>query len=168
MKKTPVLDISINHDAWRRIPRLKARLEAAAHATLGHLPERSGFPCTVTLLLTNDAAIRTLNRDFRGVGKPTNVLSFPQFDPGELPKNGKKREPVHVGDIAMGYQYIAGEAKKDNKILINHVTHLLIHGILHLFGYDHTSDTKAAHMEGLEKRIMAGLHPADTYIRPTP
>ena len=110
--------------------------------------------------------MRELNRDFRGVGKPTNVLSFPQLDPRKFPKNDGKKQAVHIGDIAMGYQYIVGEAKKDNKVLINHVTHLLIHGILHLFGYDHGSETEAARMEGLEKRIMAKLNLPDPYAPP--
>lgn len=162
-RKQPVLEISIAVAAWKRIPRLQAQLEEAAQATLHHLPKRLRFPTTVTLLLTGDAAIKRLNRDFRGMGKPTNVLSFPQFDPTELPKSGKKREPIHIGDIAMGYQYIVVEAKKDHKILINHVIHLLIHGILHLFGYDHGSDAEAAAMEGLEKKIMAALKLPDPY-----
>ena len=117
----------------------------------------------VTLLLTNDGAIRRLNRDFRGIDRPTNVLSFPQWTPRQLSKIGKKGEIVPLGDIVIAYQYVVAEAKKDHKILINHVTHLLIHGLLHLFGYDHTSDTEAGKMERLEKRgswlISAFLDP---------
>jgi probable rRNA maturation factor len=168
MSKNPVLEISIGHVGWRRIPRLKARLEAAACATLEHLPKRLQFPCTVSLLLANDAAMRKLNRDFRGIDKPTNVLSFPQFEPSELPKKGKTKQIASMGDIIMGYQYVGAEAKKDNKILINHVIHLLIHGILHLFGYDHGLPAEAARMEGLEKKIMAELKLPDPYTSRTP
>ena len=68
-----------------------------------------------------------------------------------------------MGDIVLGYQYIVAEAKKDNKILINHLSHLLIHGILHLFGYDHISGPEAVSMERLETKIMAGLGLPDPY-----
>jgi probable rRNA maturation factor len=163
MKPGAILDISIDHKGWRRIPRLRVQLEKAAKATLGHLPKQYRFSCTIGLLLTGNAAIRRLNRDFRGIDRPTNVLSFPQLDPRKLPKRGKKEEPIHLGDIAIAYQYIDGEAKKDHKLLINHLTHLLIHGILHLFGYDHLSGKGAARMERLEQRIMAGLGLPDPY-----
>lgn len=166
MMSTPpsILDINIMTSGWRRIPRLKARLEKAAQTTLVSLPQSLQFSCAMTVLLTGNEAVRRLNRDFRGADKPTNVLSFPQFEPRKLPKKGKGKDPVYLGDIAMAYQYIVGEASKDNKMLINHVIHLLIHGILHLFGYHHGSDTEAARMEHLEKRIMARLDLPDPYV----
>jgi probable rRNA maturation factor len=68
-----------------------------------------------------------------------------------------------MGDIAIAYRYIVGEAKRDNKILINHLTHLFIHGLLHLFGYDHGLDPEAARMERLETKIMAALGLPDPY-----
>lgn len=163
MKKKSILDISIKHAAWRRVPQLGAKLEKAARMTFEHLPSRFRFPFTVTLLLTSDKEIKQLNLDFRGIAKPTNVLSFPQFDPRELPKKDKRKELIALGDIAMGYQYIVVESKKDHKMLINHITHLLIHGILHLFGYDHGSDAEAKPMERLETKIMAGLDLPDPY-----
>jgi probable rRNA maturation factor len=163
MKRPILLDMSIDHSGWRHVPRLRAQLEAAARVSFDHLPERFHFPAMVTVFLTGDATMRRLNQDFRGVGRATNVLSFPQFEPRKLPKKGRKGEAVHLGDIAMAYQYIVGEAKKDHKILINHIIHLLIHGILHLFGYDHSSDGGAARMERLEKRIMASLDLPDPY-----
>jgi len=160
----PMLDIVIKDARWRRIAHLQPRLEKAARATLAHLPKRMRFPCMVNVLLTNDAGIRRLNRDFRGIDKPTNVLSFPQFYLSELPKKGRRRGQVELGDIALGYQYIVDEAKKDNKILINHVIHLLIHGILHLFGYDHRLAKDASRMERLETRIMKGLGLPNPYL----
>src|ERR1700733_473299 len=153
MKPRAILDIQIQAAGWHRILRLRAQLEKAAKKTLMQLPEKFPFPCTITLLLTNDSTIRQLNRDFRGIDKPTNVLSFPQFDPRKLPKKGKEKAPILIGDIAIAYQYVVGETKKNHKILINHLTHLLIHGILHLFGYDHEADTKAVRMERLEGKI---------------
>ncbi len=157
MKKSPVLDIVITHAAWKRIPGLQAQLEKTAKLVLLHLPRKFCLPVTAVLLLTNDAEVKRLNRDFRGMNKPTNVLSFPQYEPAALTKMGKAKAEVMLGDIVLGYQYMVDEAKKDNKILINHTIHLLIHGLLHLFGYDHMNDTEAQRMERLEKKIMKKL-----------
>jgi probable rRNA maturation factor len=157
------IGIEIEDKHWSLIPRLQSRLEQAAKVTLASLPKKLRFPATLTLLLTSDAAVRKLNRDFRGNDKPTNVLSFPQFEPAELTKMGKARQPVYVGDIAIAYQYMVDESNKDHKILINHTIHLLIHGILHLFGYDHVTSAKAITMERLEKKIMAELGLPDPY-----
>jgi len=153
----------VEDSRWSRIPKLRARLEKAAAVTLTHLPKTLRFPWTATVMLTNDVAVRKLNRDFRGIDRPTNVLSFPQFDPSELTKKGKKLKSVPLGDIVIAYQYIVVEAKKDHKILINHVTHLLIHGLLHLFGYDHMAEGEALRMERLEQKIMAKLGLPDPY-----
>jgi probable rRNA maturation factor len=167
--------------AWKRIPRLRSHLQKAAEATWAHLPARFQLPCEVGVLLTGDAGMRRLNRDFRGIDKPTNVLSFPEFGGKELsklasyPPRAPTRGghdaaskidctyPIFIGDIALGYQYIVVEAKKDHKILKNHLSHLMIHGILHLFGYDHIHDKDASRMERLEKKIMVSLGLPDPY-----
>jgi len=166
LKHPVVMDFHIEDPRWRHVPHICARLEAAARATLTELPKAMRFPCTVTLLLTKDATIKKLNHDFRGIDKPTNVLSFPQFHPDELPKLGRAKQPVHIGDIAISYQYVVAETERDHKILTNYVVHLLIHGILHLFGYDHLSGTEAVRMERLEKKVMAGLGLPDPYAPP--
>jgi probable rRNA maturation factor len=155
-EKNSALTIQIEDRRWRSIPRLQSRLQKAAAATLAHLSKTVRVPC-LTLLLTNDKTMRQLNRDFRGIAKPTNVLSFPQFTPRQLTKMGKIKSQIYMGDIALGYQYIVGECNKYNKMLINQAVHLLIHGILHLFGYDHISEAEAVRMERLESRILAGL-----------
>jgi len=160
---SPILDIHITLAGWRKIPRLKPRLEQAATATLDHLPKKLRFPATATLLLTGNAKVRQLNRDFRGMDKATDVLSFPQYEPAELPKIGRQKGPIALGDIALAYQYVVVEAKKENKILINYVTHLVIHGLLHLFGYDHMEAADAAEMEKLEIRIMKSLNLPNPY-----
>ena len=161
------LEIMIEDARWRKIPRLRASLEKAAAAAFKNLPKGRQLHGSVTVLLTSNAKVRRFNRDFRGLNKPTNVLSFPQFEPSKLPKNGKKRDRIYMGDVVLGYQYVVAEAKKDNKILINHTSHLLIHGILHLFGYDHVSGPEAVSMERLEAKIMAGLGLPDPYAPQT-
>lgn len=158
-----MIDIIIEDQNWRRLRGLHSRLKKAEGVLYQNLPVQHRLLFTVTVLLTNNKTVRGLNRDFRGMDKSTNVLSFPQFTPRELPKKGKVRQSVYMGDIVLAYQYVVGEAKKDHKVLINHVTHLFLHGLLHLFGYDHISATAAARMEKLEKRIMAELGLPDPY-----
>ena len=159
-----VLDILIDDERWQRITRLRPRLKNAAEVAFMNLPKTLRIFCDLTVLLTDDASIRRLNRDFRGIDKPTNVLSFPQYTATQLTKKVKTGWVMHAGDIALGYQYVVGEAKRDNKILINHTIHLLIHGLLHNFGYDHRSGAGAARMERLEKKIMATLGLPDPYV----
>jgi probable rRNA maturation factor len=158
-----IITLNRHSPSWSRIKGLEARLEKAAKITQRHLPKQFRFPATVNLLLTTNAELRRLNRDFRGIDKPTNVLSFPQHESVFLGQFRTKKSPVELGDIAIAYQYIVGEAKKAHKILINHVTHLFIHGFLHLFGYDHIMELEAGRMERLETKIMAALDLPDPY-----
>ena len=165
---TASLEFQITGAAWRRIPRLRARLQQAAQVTAEHLPKKFHFPFTATVLLTGDAKVRQLNHDFRGIDKATNVLSFPQFTPAELPKFGKQSDGLEVGDIALAYAYTAKESKQNNKLLINHATHLVVHGLLHLFGYDHGHDHEAEKMEKMEIKIMKALGLPDPYNESAP
>jgi probable rRNA maturation factor len=157
------LDFRITHAAWRRLPRLRARMQAAALATSAHLPASLRIPSAATILLTGDAKVRQLNFDFRGIDKPTNVLSFPQFSPTEIRRLGKNKEIVELGDIALAYQTVAAESKKESKFLMDHATHLVIHGLLHLLGYNHEQETFAKRMEKAEGEIMKSLGLSDPY-----
>jgi probable rRNA maturation factor len=104
-------------------------------------------------LLTDDKAIRDLNRRFRRQDKPTNVLSFP------APQNPER----FLGDVALAYGVCAREAAEQGKPLQNHLQHLVAHGVFHLLGYDHETDAQAEEMEGLERGVMAGLGIPDPY-----
>ncbi len=164
------LHIEVAIVPWRKISGLKSRLEKAAALTLAALPEAlqpAARRAQWTVLLTSDAAVRRLNNDFRGIDKPTNVLSFPHFTRPQLVKTNKGREVVYVGDIAIAYQYVVAEARSEHKILLNHVTHLMIHGLLHLFGYDHQANAPAVRMERLERKRMAELGLPDPYASAT-
>lgn len=157
------IDIIIDAAGWTKIPGLQPRVRKAVAAAWAHLPKKYQFPCRATLLLTENARIRRLNHDFRGLDQPTNVLSFPQYAPPELAKIGKNSDAVGLGDIALAYTYTAKEAKENNKVIKDYMTHLVIHGFLHLFGYDHLIDGEAEKMEKLETKIMQALGLPDPY-----
>ena len=111
-----------------------------------------GQPVEISLVFTNDEDIRGINAEWRSQDKPTNVLSFPAFPL----KPGGKPGPM-LGDIILAEETLRREALDLGKSFDDHLTHLLVHGFLHLFGYDHMTDEEAAVMEGLEIRILAEL-----------
>ena len=164
------LEVEIASKPWERVGGLQKRLAEAAELTLSVLPETL-LPVAryaqLTVLLTTDKAVHKLNRDFRGFDKPTNVLSFPQFERKEIVQIGKQPpkdvQEIYVGDLAIAYDTVRKEARAEEKELLDHLTHLVIHGILHLFGFDHDTDGRAARMERLEKEVMATLGLPDPY-----
>lgn len=109
----------------------------------------------VTIVLTNDDEVRALNRDYRKKDKPTNVLSFPD--------GTTHGDFMSLGDIVLAYETIAREAEEQGKKFSHHAQHLVIHGVLHLMGYDHENDADAEGMEALEIRILASLSIANPY-----
>ena len=111
-------------------------------------------------MLTDDAGIRTLNHNWRGIDKPTNVLSFPALQP---PGAGSRRMPRMLGDIAIAYETTRREADEEASRSAHHLSHLAVHGFLHLIGYDHETDDDAEAMEQLEREILAQLGIPDPY-----
>ncbi|TCT11975.1 putative rRNA maturation factor [Tepidamorphus gemmatus] len=118
----------------------------------------AGVAGTATLALADDALVRDLNRRFRGKDRPTNVLSFPS---GEVPAPG-----APLGDIVVARETVEREAALDGKPFDHHLIHLVIHGLLHLLGYDHESDDEAEAMERLETAVLADLGIPDPYAEP--
>lgn len=115
---------------------------------------------TVSLSIVDERESRRLNRDYRGKDKPTNVLSFPMgLDVASPPG-----EPLLLGDIVLCAPVVAAEAATQSKAAADHWAHLVVHGVLHLAGYDHVDDAEAADMERLEKSILAKGGIADPYI----
>jgi probable rRNA maturation factor len=148
------LEIGVAPDATSLLDTLPAVIAAAisaANQVAG--PTRGG----VTIIVDNDDRIRSLNRLWRRIDKPTNVLSFPAPDSPAGPTS-------YVGDIAISYETAAREAAAEGKSFSDHVAHLSVHGFLHLMGYDHESDADAAEMEGLERDILARIGRPDPYI----
>lgn len=143
---------------------------AACRAVLadrGLAPDAFG----VAVLAAGDDRIAALNADFRGKPAPTNVLSWPETAlqaatdgaPPAAPRPGTPGDPAHLGDIAIAWETCLREAEEAGKPLRDHVLHLLVHGCLHLLGYDHMRDGDAALMEGTEVRILATLGVSDPY-----
>lgn len=157
------VDCMIEDKRWSAVD-LEGLANAAATATFEHLGLR-GFE--VSLLGCNDARIADLNADFRGKPTPTNVLSWPSDERGADTDGGQPLPPdpsdPELGDIAIAYDTCAQEAETTGKSLADHTTHLVIHGILHLLGYDHDRDLDATLMEGLESRILGNMGVADPY-----
>lgn len=149
---------------------LAALAERAGRAVLAGL-ELPGEGFAISLMGCNDARIAVLNADFRGKPQPTNVLSWPSEERGaefvgeapEPPEPGHSDAPESLGDIAIAWETCAREAGEQGKPMVDHVTHLIVHGVLHLLGYDHVEDEDAALMEKLEARILASLGVSDPY-----
>lgn len=151
-----MIEVEIEADAWTEaLPDAEAVVERAATAALGDVAG------DLVVLLTNDAAVQVLNLQFRAKDKPTNVLSFPG---GDMPAG--PGSPVHLGDIVMAYGVCRDEAEAQGKSLANHLTHLVIHGVLHVLGRDHEDDAEAEAMEAEERSLLASLGVADPYILP--
>ena len=117
----------------------------------------------VALLLGDDARIAGLNAEFRGRAAPTNVLSWPAFD-GPVP-DPEQDEPLFLGDLALGYETCAREAAEAGIGLAEHSAHLVVHGLLHLFGQDHVDAAEAAAMEALETKVLASMGIGNPYSR---
>jgi len=149
------IDVVVESSLWEAQPQAERIVQDAIAAAAEAVSETSG---ELAVMLTDDEAIRILNRDWRGLDKPTNVLSFPAADAGT-----DDATPVHLGDIAIAYETTRREAEAENKLFNHHLSHLAVHGFLHLIGYDHETDDEAEAMEDLERRILATLEIPDPY-----
>jgi len=148
---TGFLDFVVDDDRWTAADGLADRAEAAATAALARIA--APRPGVIVVMLTNDDTVHALNQRFRDKDKPTNVLSFPAPESEAYP-----------GDVALAYETCAREAEAAGKSLADHGVHLVLHGVLHLNGYDHEEEGEAAEMEALESAILTGLGITDPYL----
>jgi probable rRNA maturation factor len=151
---TPAIALVVEAPEWRKgnvglLPQLRRAARLAWSRGSQQFRARNRF----TILLTNDAKLQSLNLDFRGKDKATNVLSFPNREP----------DP-YLGDIAVAFGVTGREAKEAGKPFAAHATHLVVHGVLHLLGYDHAAAGEARVMEPLEVSILAELGIANPYV----
>jgi probable rRNA maturation factor len=156
--EAPVLelapDVRIEDARWGEV---LGDVDALCQRVLAHAAARMKTGGAVSVLFTADAEMQALNRRWRGLDKPTDVLSFPADGP-DIPG-----EPVHLGDIALGFETSLRDAHDMDRPAEAHISHLLVHGFLHLLGYDHIEPADAAVMEPLEAEILAGLGLPDPY-----
>jgi probable rRNA maturation factor len=141
-------------------PKYKTLARDLAHATLqtaGFLKKNKNKSIEISIVYADDALLKGLNRDFMGKNKPTNVLSFPNNDESEA-------GAIYLGDVVLAFETIKREAKSQGKTFKHHTMHLIVHGILHLIGYDHQTNAQAKKMEKLETMILADFGVKNPYV----
>ncbi|HEX2556353.1 MAG TPA: rRNA maturation RNase YbeY [Microvirga sp.] len=151
------LDVAVEGGAWSELGDAEALARRAVEAALGVASDAPRGPVEVSLLLTDDAGVRALNAAWRAKDRPTNVLSFP------APAQPGVPGPRHLGDIALAFETLQREAREEGKTLADHAAHLVVHGTLHLLGYDHEGTGEAEIMEALEVKALMRLGIADPY-----
>jgi probable rRNA maturation factor len=139
---------------------VKAAFLVSSHGDLTSAP----FTLSISISLSTNAEVQTLNAQWRGKDKPTNILSFPMMEPMELNALANTDDgEVLLGDMILAFETCQAEAAEKAISIADHVTHLIVHGTLHLLGYDHIDDIQAEHMEGLEVKALASLGLANPY-----
>jgi probable rRNA maturation factor len=156
----PITEVLVVADCWQTEPNAETVIHRAVAAAAEIVNAGLG-EAELAVMLTDDAGIRTLNLNWRGVDKPTNVLSFPALPP--TGSGGPDDAPRMLGDIAIAYETTRKEADDEQKPFDHHLSHLAVHGFLHLIGYDHEKDDDAEAMETLEQEILAQLGIPDPY-----
>jgi len=152
------IDVNVVNAGWPPEDALHELARRATDAVIAQLSLEIPDGCELSLLFTDDAGISRLNGQWRGKDKPTNVLSFPAF-----PIRRGNALPPMLGDIVLARETVEGEAIAESKPLANHLNHLVIHGFLHLIGYDHETDAEAEEMEEVERQVLAALAIPDPY-----
>lgn len=162
------VDAEVAAGDWAAAVDWVALAGAAADAALAQTPYAGlatvAASVEVAVRLSDDAEVQTLNRDYRGKDKPTNVLSFPMFAPDAVATLADQAaDEMLLGDIVLAAETVAREAGEKRISVADHATHLIVHGLLHLLGYDHDDEGQAEHMEALETRALATLGVGDPY-----
>jgi probable rRNA maturation factor len=143
------VDVLVQSPRWKKRRGVQGAVRKAINAAADEISSPAG---EVAVVLTDDAAIRKLNKQWRGIDKATNVLSFPSAKSG-----------IMLGDIVIAYETLARESRDESKEFTHHLSHLAVHGFLHLMGYDHQNDSDAEAMEELEGAILARLRMPNPY-----
>lgn len=156
------VDLDITHEAgdWSAFPDAEALVRAAGTALARH-PEGEGLiGRQASIVLADDATVQRLNATYRAKDKPTNVLSFPFEPPPGMPES---EADLYLGDIILAAETLLREAADLGVPPAHHLQHLVVHGLLHLLGFDHIEDAEAEEMEAIETQVLAGLGVADPY-----
>ncbi|QPF84794.1 rRNA maturation RNase YbeY [Bradyrhizobium genosp. L] len=160
MSNLPATEVLVTAEVWQTEPDSEAVIHRAIEAAAATV-DADVADAELAIMLTDDTGIRTLNANWRNIDKPTNVLSFPALQPeGD---GSDDDAPRMLGDIAIAYQTTRREADEEQKPFEHHLSHLAVHGFLHLIGYDHENDGDAEDMENLEREILNSLGIPDPY-----
>ena len=160
MKPALRIHLSLDDARWQARGDVARLARRAARAALQR-QARGLRAAELSLVLASDARLRGLNRAWRGIDKPTNVLAFPAGD--AVAADGPGAPPRQLGDVILAYETVAAEARAQGKTLAAHLSHLIVHGVLHLLGFDHGTAAEAVDMEAAEVAILAGLGLRDPY-----
>ena len=166
MKRTAVaglkIDVLVDSEHWKNAAAAKDVVRRALKQAATALSTKTA---ELAIVLTDDAAMRRLNRIWRGIDAPTNVLSFATKNSGDQldEQSGGQFVGNHLGDILLAYETVKREAHRDGKAFDHHLAHLVVHGFLHLLGYDHGNDAQARRMETTERAILRDLAVPDPY-----
>ena len=164
------LDIAVEDPSWETAcPAYEALIQRAVDAVLKDSPVAAslierGVEFELSIVLADNDMVQTLNRDYRGKDKPTNVLSFALLDGEDGWEEPSGSGPCALGDLILAFETVETEAKAEEKTFESHFTHLVIHGMLHLLGYDHLEEDEAEEMESLEIQILSGFGIKNPYI----
>ena len=159
-----MIETEVAVEGWPGAADWSSLANSAASAAIAVCGASLPSACEVSIRLTSDAEVHALNRDYRGKDKPTNVLSFPMFAPEEIADLAHSDLPeLLLGDIVLAYETCAAEAAEKGVPLEAHASHLIVHGMLHILGYDHKEESAAEEMEALERRAMAAIGLHDPY-----
>ena len=166
MKRTAVaglkIDVLVDSKHWKNAAAAKDVVRRALKQAATALSTKTA---ELAIVLADDAAMRRLNRNWRGIDAPTNVLSFATKNSGDQldEQSGGQFVGNHLGDIVLAYETVKREAHRDGKAFDHHLAHLVVHGFLHLLGYDHGNDAQARRMETTERAILRDLAVPDPY-----
>ncbi len=166
-----VLETVVEDERWSTaVANVEQVAEKVKSAAFGYLQEHENpdflngsKPLKINVCLSDDKTVHRLNKEFRGIDKPTNVLSFANLDFADFDVDNEPYDEIELGDIILAYETMAREAAEQEVTLYAHFCHLLTHGFLHLSGYDHQTPDEAAYMENLEKEILQMLDIANPY-----
>ena len=169
------IHLDIASDKWKKaFPQMASKIEQAAACAFLHAKKPAAFnrrAFEISIILTDDSNVKTLNKNYRGKNKPTNVLSFPQINLQKFRRTAldifPAKSEVPLGDIVLAFQTIKRESREQDKALESHIIHLVVHGTLHLLGYDHERLKDAKAMEKLECDILGALGYPDPYHEPS-
>ncbi len=162
IKEIVTVDISVQYPDWERIPDIEDIIRVATLCSINSitLPTiATGRELEVSVVLANDELLHVLNREYRDKDTPTNVLTFANLEGEDINTEGV----LNLGDVLLSFQTIQRESKEQGKFMLDHLRHLVVHGVLHLIGFDHKEEEEANDMEALEIRILEQLGVQNPY-----